>query len=390
MSSTALAVGLASASFAAIGAASTLPGALLPLLLERFGMRPVEAGSMLAFQPIAYLLAVLGSGRLLEQLPPRRVLSAAVFTFAAGIAGFGLISNPFAGAAMLFVSGIGFGVMEVGINTILIRVGGARSSNLLNFAHLFFGVGCFVTPALATHAVAAGVSWRLPFLLTGGATALVSAGWMRLRLANESMPAAAAGEARLRPAPVTVLAMLLGVYVGVEVGVGTWLTKYLVTARGATLASAGTALSLYWLGLAAGRLALSVFAHRIREETLLLVLTIAATASLAGTLLAGSAASATVIFAIAGAGLSGIFPATIALGGRHHPHNAARATSLLVAGAGVGGIAIPWTMSAVSDAAGVIAGMAFYAAAAATMIVLAALLFRFPRPLYTAANAISS
>ena len=51
--SRAAAIGLSAASFGVLGACLTLPGTLLPVLVEQFGIRLVQAGSMLAMQPCA-------------------------------------------------------------------------------------------------------------------------------------------------------------------------------------------------------------------------------------------------------------------------------------------------------------------------------------------------
>jgi fucose permease len=369
-----LAVALASASFFMLGACVTLPGMVLPLLLVQFDMRLVEAGSMLALQPIAYLLSVLVAGRLLARFSMRAVLRASVGTFAAGIAGFALTSTWLAGAALLFASGLGFGVMEVALNTLLVTIGGERRSNLLNFSHLFFGVGSFVAPALTAQAVAAGVAWRVPFAVAGGITALVAAGWSFLRVHTDA-PSPTTSDSQRAPAytPLTLLlAVLLGVYVGVETGIGGWLTKYMVSVRDVSLAYGGNTLSLYWLGLAAGRLVLTGLAHHVREERLIVGLAAFATVTAAAALLAAQPWTATAAFALTGLGFSGIFPAVIALGGRHHPHNTAAATSVLIAGAGLGGIVIPWTMSAIADGVGLVAGMSFYVLLSGAMAALAA------------------
>src|SRR5262245_54751400 len=84
------AVSLSAASFAVLGACLTLPGTLLPLLVERFGIRLVEAGSMLALQSIGYLITVIGARFLIDRLGMRAVLSAGPLAFAAGYGGFGL------------------------------------------------------------------------------------------------------------------------------------------------------------------------------------------------------------------------------------------------------------------------------------------------------------
>jgi MFS family permease len=130
---------LSAASFGVLGGCLTLPGTLLPLLVERFAIRLVEAGSMLAFQSIGYVVSVLVASQLIRRLGMRAVLGGALLTSGVGFAGFGLANGWLSGAAMMLVAGLGFGVMEVATNTLLITSGGERRSNVLNFAHLFFG-----------------------------------------------------------------------------------------------------------------------------------------------------------------------------------------------------------------------------------------------------------
>lgn len=377
-----LAVVLSAITFGVFGACMTLPGTLLPILVEQFAIRLVEAGSMLALQPIGYLLSVLVAGTLIDRFGMRAMLRAAMLTSAGGFVGFGLTSHWAAGAAMMWVTGLGFGVQEVATNTLLINLGGERRANILNLAHLFFGVGSFVGPFLAAHGVAAGVSWRVAFAVAGGLAAAVGVGWSLLP-ADAGMPAPDASDIprrRARRSPLAMtLAVLLGLYVGVEMGIGGWLTKYMVTVRHVALDTAGNTLSVYWLGLAAGRFILSVLSHRFREESLILVLAGAATTALAAALLSPTLWGATAGFAATGFGFSGIFPAVIALGGRHHPHDTAQVTSMMIAGAGLGGIVVPWLMSAIADRGGLVAGMTFYLATAAIMVLLAAVLRRFLR-----------
>jgi len=371
------AVVLSAASFAILGGCLTLPGTLLPLLVERFGIRLVEAGSMLAAQPVGYLLAVLAAGRLIAAYGTRRVLAAGMSTAALGFAGFGLISTWAGGAVMMFVSGLGFGVMEVGTNSLLIVAGGERRSNLLNLAHLFFGVGSFITPVLVTQAVGAGLSWRLTFIAAGTSAVAVAGAWALFDVHDvAAVQPAVGGQAVLRSRLALLFAAMLGVYVGTEMGIGGWLTKYMVGVRDVTLTYAGNALSVYWLGLTGGRLGLSVLSHRIREEVLLVEMTTLATVAIGAALIVRQPMGVVICAAFIGLGFSGIFPAVIALGGRSHPHDAAQVTSVMIAGAGLGGIIIPWMMSAVADAAGLVAGMAVYAALGAVMIVQSLLLCR--------------
>lgn len=363
---------LASVTFALLGACITIPGALLPLLVEDFHISLIEAGSMLALQPVGYLLAVVATGGLVSRFGVRWIAPLGFLVGAAGFAAFGLAGGWTSAGAAMFAFGLGFGVIEVGTNTALLAEGGSRRTNMLNFAHLFFGVGCVLTPAAATRAVNAGMSWRSEFLIAGGVIAALGVGWAAAALDVGRRDAhASSGSARetLTP-PVLVLAALLGIYVGVEVGIGGWLTKYMTDVHGLDLSRAGTALSLYWLGLTGGRLALSAVSHRFRERSLLIGLSAFATAAAALALSIQSTAAAEVCFALTGLGFSGIFPTVMALGAAAGPHDVARVTSVLITGAGIGGIVFPWLMAAISDGAGLTAGMLLYVAGSAAMIAL--------------------
>jgi fucose permease len=113
------------------------------------------------------------------------------------------------------------------------------------------------------------------------------------------------------------------------------------------------------------------------ETRLILALSVLSTGGLAAALLlAGSDRSAAAGFVVAGLGFSGIFPAVISLGGRAGPHDTGAVMGVLVTGAAIGGIAIPWSMSALADRAGLTAGMVFYLASCACMTLLGGVVAR--------------
>ena len=70
--------------------------------------------------------------------------------------------------------------------------------------------------------------------------------------------------ARRRPPPSLAGARasvaLFAVYGSLEASIGLWSASFLVGTRGATAATAGAAVALYWGGLTAGRLVLGAFA----------------------------------------------------------------------------------------------------------------------------------
>src|SRR6185312_7858973 len=67
----------------------------------------------------------------------------------------------------------------------------------------------------------------------------------------------------VRLAPVWIAAAFLGVYVGLESGIGNWGFSFLTETRGADVIVAGWIVSGYWLGLTIGRFVLNALADRI-------------------------------------------------------------------------------------------------------------------------------
>lgn len=365
-------IALASASFGVLGACLTLAGALLPVIVQELGISLMGAGSLLALYPFGFLLSVMGAGRLIDRFGVVRVLTVGVGVAALGFGAFGAAPSWVWGAALMFVAGLGFGATEVAANATLIAIGGDRSANILNFAHLFFGVGSFVAPVLATQTVAAGISWRLTFYAAGLLTLAIALAWSRVRLAEPERHPGKASEPHgaSRPAVILLLSLTLAVYVGTEMGIGNWVSKYMVSVRGASLTEGGNALSAYWFGLALGRLLLTFVPRRGGDEALLIGLAMLSTIGLVAALWFESSAAVTLALTVTGFGFSGIFPGVVALGGRYQPHDVAGATSAIITGAGAGGIVIPWLMAAVAESAGLTVGMSFYAGMCGVMALL--------------------
>ncbi len=355
----------------------TLAGTVLPLLLEDLHLGLMDAGSMLALQPVGFLVAVSTARGWIHRFGLISVIVGGVVLAASGFAMFASAGAWLSGAAAMLVAGVGVGLAEVTMNAALLLVAGANSNRVLNFVHLFFGVGSFLTPMLAIGAIELGWKWRAAFLAMALPTAGIGLAWALVPLRTHAEvvhPPSAPGEGVRQGNSVLWLAVMLGLYVGVEMGVGGWLSKFLVSTHAMPLAAAGNVLSAYWFALAVGRLLLSAVRLEegaIVEERRLVVLSAMATAALLVATTSDRMWLSAAGFCLTGLGFSGIFPGVVALGGRYQPDAVASATSTLITGAGLGNIVIPWAMSAVAEGAGLHAGMYLYAAMSAAMLAIA-------------------
>jgi fucose permease len=139
-------------------------------------------------------------------------------------------------------------------------------------------------------------------------------------------------------------------YGGLEASAGLWAASYLVATKGVLPAVAGTAASVYWAALTAGRVAAGAVAARAGEERLVrwsCVLALAATAALC--LPARSAVMAFVALAVLGLALASIYPLTMHLTPhRHGPEASARQVGYQVAACSAGIALLPWAVGALA------------------------------------------
>ena len=140
--------------------------------------------------------------------------------------------------------------------------------------------------------------------------------------AGTRLPAspAAHGDRRLLAGPLLLLGIAIATYVASEVGVSSWLVRFL---EPAPLTTATLALSLYWAGLAVGRLVSSAIADRFDHLRFTIACTLAMAVLVAAAVLVPSLPLSMAAFAAAGVASGPVFPMIIAIGGERYPERSA-------------------------------------------------------------------
>jgi fucose permease len=244
--------------------------------------------------------------------------------------------------AGVFVIGVGWGVLVIGLNQLVAHSAGPRRSALLNALNGAYSAGAVASPIL----VANYGQGHLSLLYAGAAVVAVAL-----------IPAAAGISGRL---PVVVgpaqrSGLLIGIfvcafvlYVSVEAGTGGWMTSHLESV-GVQSAGAAKLTSGFWLALAAGRLLITLVPASVPEPAIVLAGSAVATITLLG---AWSGIATPWAYILTGLALAPIFPTGIAWLARLRPDDA-RATSWLFPAATVGGIAGPGAIGLVVARSGV-------------------------------------
>ncbi|MFT7834649.1 MFS transporter [Saccharothrix sp. BKS2] len=358
---------LACSAFTLIGLGTGAGGVLLVEQLRDYGVDRATIGLTFFTGSAGFVVAGATAGALVQRFGYRAALVAgsALYTLTALVTA----ARPAFAVLVLIQLAVGCatGLLESVLNAQLAALPGATS--LLNRLHAFFGVGALLGPVLATR-VLAHAPWPAVWLVLGLVSVPLVLGFL---VANPRSPTPRAPRERtpgglartaLRRRGVLSAAVLLTVYVGLELGVGTWAFSHLVDARGLPDQLAGYAVGGYWLGLTLGRFLISPLAARVGLTDTGLM-----TACLAGVAAASAAWSlpgaAVVGLVLLGFFLGPVFPTTMALVPRLAGDRLAPAAIGVVnAGSVVGGAALPWLAGALAQGLGAWALAPFAAALA--------------------------
>ena len=354
---------LGAAAFMLVGWSGLLVPSLIRSIKEEFGQSDAGIGIFYFVFAIVWAGGAFGGGLATERLGRRAVLTLAAALIAVGLIGMALAPSWLFFLAAGLPAGVGAGAIDSGGNGLVMDLYPSGRGRALNLLHLFFSIGALAAPVTVGLLVENGLDWRWIILATGLAAIPVSVlfgivpmpGGRRETTPGSATPGATA---RFSPprlaAPILLLAFAIACYVAAEVGVSNWLVRFL---EPAALSTATLALSLYWTGIAIGRLVSSQLADRFDHRLFTLTCTAGLAVSLLGAILVPSLPVSIGLFAVAGVASGPIFPMIIAIGGELY-RDRSTAVSGFLGGCGViGSIIYPPIMGFLSVTVGLTVAM---------------------------------
>jgi fucose permease len=350
-------------------------GLLIPSLVRSieatFGQTDAGVGGLFLASNVAYAAGSFVGGGLTERLGRRPVLGGIVLVHGLGIAGLGLAPDwgLFVLAAM--TAGFGAGSLDGGANGLVLDVYREGRGRAMNLLHLSFSVGALIAPVLVGTLVAGGVPWQSVAVTAGMLVALLAIPYALVPMpsgrrgaaidaadASASPAPASTGDGaprhRLLAGPLLLLGVAIAIYVAGEVGISNWLVRFL---EPAPLTTATLALSLYWAGLAVGRLISSAIADRFDHLRFTIAATLLMAAFPAVAILAPSLPLSIAAFAVAGIASGPVFPMIVAVGGERYPDRSAAVGGSLTGLAIIGAMIYPPAMGLLSVTVGLTVAM---------------------------------
>jgi FHS family Na+ dependent glucose MFS transporter 1 len=296
---------------------------------------------LFTFRSLGYVCGSVRSGKLFDKHSANVVMGMLILISATALALIPLSAN----LVVLFVLMLALGVAEAGIdvgaNTLLIRVHQDRVGPFMNAMHACFGIGALSAPLIVAKVISFGARPNQTYFVL--ALLLIPIAFLALSSRSPRAVNNAANEFRheTNKQSLILLVIFLFLYVGAEVGFAGWVFSYAIKANLASATAAAYLTSLFWGSLTAGRVLMIPLTTRAKPEVIIGLSLVAAVLSLSVMLFPShSIALLTVATAALGLSIASIFPGTLSFAGKRM-NMTGRVTGWFVVGASLGATVLP-------------------------------------------------
>lgn len=341
------------------GIVLTTLGAVLPSVIERFGIDKAAAGSLFLLMTFGIVIGSLVFGPLCDRYGYKGMLLLATALVVVALEGIAFAPSMEWLRVAVVAIGVGGGVINGATNALVadISVEG-RTAGLSKLA-IFFGVGAVGVPfvlgsllgafSYSTIIAAIGACVLLPLAITAVAR------FPEPKHAQGFPLAAAKG--LVRDPILLTMGFMLFLESGMEITVGGWTATFFKEELQIADQRALVYLSLYWLGMMLGRIALSTVLRRAAPARLLLsCLTVAFLGAFLLIVAHVASLAALGVFLI-GLGFSATFPVVLGFVGDRYPVLSGTAFSIAMVMALTGGMLLPFATGLLGTAYGLRASL---------------------------------
>ena len=334
--------------FICLGLGLGIVGPTLPSLAAQTGTTIGTIGGIFLASSIGYTLGTTIGGWMFDRLA-RGHLALGLAQLASASLLFLIPLCPSIWMLILVNSVIGLsnGIINTGVNTLLMWTHREKAGPFMNGLHFFFGLGAFLAPSLFALFLNLGATHRETYW-TIAAVAIPIALFILL-MPDSPRPVhhhetESAVETSLRPyLPIVIISMLyLFFYVGAEVTFGGWIYTYATSLGLASVTQAAYLTSGFWLAFTIGRLISIPVATRFRAEQVIAIALIACLVILGASLfLPNSLSLLWIVSSGLGFCMAPVWPSGYTLAGQSI-RLTARLSSIVLLGDSFGGMILPW------------------------------------------------
>ena len=330
------------ASYIILGLITSVIGPTLPGLAEHTRTNLSEISFLFTAHSLGFMCGALLAGRLYDRVRGHPLLAATFLCMTAMLLLVPLASLLWILAGILFILGIGEGILDVGGNTLLVWVHGSRVGPYMNGLHFFFGLGALLSPIIVAQTIrlSGDINWAYWVLAIMTFPLII----VFLRLASPPIHGSEGthGDRDRNYLLVVLIGLFFFFHVGAELSYGGWIYTYALRRGIANETMAAYLNSSYWGALTLGRLIGIPVSTRLKPGAMLIIDLLGCFVACAVVLIWNDSAAATWVGTILmGMSLASLFPTSINLAERNMKITGA-VTSWFLVGSSIGAMFFPW------------------------------------------------
>jgi FHS family glucose/mannose:H+ symporter-like MFS transporter len=326
------------------GIVLTTIGALLPLLIPKFNIDKIDAGSLMSFLSIGILLGSLVFGPFADRYGFKLLLIIATFFTLIGLLSIALTKSFLILRISTFFIGFGGGILNGATNALVADISAGERSAGLSLLGVFFGMGAIGIPFLL-GLLLEYITYETFISIVGILVIIPIIFFIAIRFPNpkhkEGFPLKE-GFTLLKSGVLLVLGLILFFESGMEITVSSWAAIFLHEEIFIEQDRSIFLLSFFWLGLTLTRFFLGIILKSVSPIKIFILSLLIAIVGVSVMITSSGTIGAIVGLFLIGSGFAAGFPVILGMVGDLYAELSGTAFSIVFVIALVGGSTIPF------------------------------------------------
>ena len=347
---------------AIFGFLSSTKGVALPLIKEQYNISFTNTGLILFFSSVGYLSATFMGGFLINKIGYKKILILAFITTAIGCVIFPLANNYALVVLGYGLLGLSFGLFEVSVNSLAVKIFIRNAVVLMNLTHLFYGVGASIGPIFSSYILKSGFNWSYIYLffiaiIIISVVIIIPIKFPKIdNISNNTETNLLSNlKTLIFDKKIWLFALLLGFCMSIEMGLSSWLANYLIVAKGLIVEKSSYYLTLFFVFFTLGRLVSGFIAEKIGHIKIIVIYIIGFMVVVILGLVLND--KMVFLFSVAGFFVSIFFPTIMVIIANEYKENTSQALGTIISFSAIISMTSVFIIGKVNDLIGVSYGM---------------------------------
>jgi len=330
-----------------------------PILInisEYFSVTPESMNIITTFFLIGQVLGIITFVLLSRRFKGSKIIISTYILLFPVLAGLVLASSLIFFYILYLISGLLLGIIFINANISMLEGKVKNKDSVVNLGHGFFAMGALISPIFASNLVNRNMEWRIIYLIFMGLTfisfvSFILSNWRKpdTKDNREALPIKELFANRSKNIYIILTITLMLLYVMAEVTIFSWAPTFYRIEKLFDVYSAGLMISIFWVGILAGRLLISFLSYKIKGGTLLIFLSVISMLGLFVSIFSVNKIIILIGAGVIGLGFSGIPPLLISSAGKIFSFGKEVLLTILFSIGLTGGSLIPFAIKFIAE-----------------------------------------